>query len=117
MGKYDDKRNIYQTIKSQDELAELQAENKRLEERNKDLISGHFCPQPQLSKLADSCNCAHSDRHREVDWASIDKLQAENKLLKKQFNVLSEMVILQEPEMWEAYLQALKDNNGTDAIE
>ncbi len=35
-------------------------------------------------------------------------LEAENKQIKKQFDILSEMAITQEPEMWEAYLKALK---------
>ena len=51
----------------------------QLEEENKDLISGHFCPSPQLSKLATICDCAHSDRHRALDWARIERLEAELK--------------------------------------
>ena len=60
------------------ERVSLEAENRELKEKIKDLESGHFCPQPQLSKLASTCDCAHSDKHRALDWAAIDKLDAEN---------------------------------------
>lgn len=42
-----------------------------------DLKSGHFCLSPQMAKMATLCDCAHSDRHRATDWATIDELQAE----------------------------------------
>lgn len=65
-----------------DQIKQLQAKNKQLKETIKDLKSGHFCPIPQLAKSANAtCDCAHSDRHRAIDWATIDKLEAENKLL------------------------------------
>ena len=48
---------------------------KELKEENKNLKSGHFCPSPQLGKLAISCNCVHSDRHRAIDWVEIAKLK------------------------------------------
>ena len=60
-----------------DHLDRLEVEKKELEERTKDLISGHFCPSPQLSKMADTCDCSHSDRHRAMDWAVIDKLESQ----------------------------------------
>ena len=42
-----------------------------------------FCQlQAHLGKTATSCNCAYSDKHREIDWEQIDKLQAENRRLK-----------------------------------
>jgi len=44
---------------------------------NENLKSGHFCPHPQLAKLATTCNCVHSDKHRATDWAQISQLQAE----------------------------------------
>lgn len=31
------------------------------------------CPTPELAKLADFCNCIFSDKHREMDWARIEK--------------------------------------------
>ena len=69
-----------------DENARLKDEIAKLKEDKKDLISGHFCPNPQLSQLASSCNCAHSDRHRKMDWETIDKLRtelAENDIFKE----------------------------------
>jgi len=40
--------------------------------------SEHFCPnKPQLSKLANLCDCAHSDRHRKMDWETINSLTAD----------------------------------------
>ena len=48
----------------------------RLVGEKKDILSGHFCPSPQLGKLADSCDCVHSDKHRAIDRATIDRLQA-----------------------------------------
>ena len=51
-------------------------------EEIQNLKSGHFCPTPQLSEFATICNCAHSDKHRAIDWASIDKLESENKELR-----------------------------------
>ncbi len=59
------------------QIYDLCAEVEKLQTEIENLISGHFCPSPQLSKFSTTCNCAHSDRHRAMDWASIDKLQAE----------------------------------------
>lgn len=65
------------------EVEKLETKNKRLKEENKNLKSGHFCPNPQLGKLATVCDCAHSDRHRAIDWAHIEQLQTEVKQLKR----------------------------------
>lgn len=48
----------------------------QLQAEIEDLKSGHFCPSPQLAKEATICNCAHSDRHRAMDWEKIKQLQA-----------------------------------------
>jgi len=56
-------------------IADLQTQLAEAKERIEGLISGHFCCSPQLAKIATTCNCAHSDRHRAMDWAIIDKLQ------------------------------------------
>jgi len=39
----------------------------------------------------------------------IIKLQAENKSLKRHLNILAELVILREPELWEIYLEETKE--------
>ena len=59
----------------------LQLEQLQADIRN--LKSGHFCPSPQLAALGDVCNCAHSDRHRAMDWSTIKELQAERDKLKR----------------------------------
>ena len=60
--------------KSLDEIAQLTADIAEARQMNEDFLSGHFCPNPQLSKLASTCDCAHSDRHRKMDWETIDGL-------------------------------------------
>lgn len=59
-----------------DNAQELLDEIATLKEEKKNLLSGHFCPSPQLAKLASICDCAHSDKHRKDDWATIDRLTA-----------------------------------------
>ena len=38
-----------------------------------------------------------------------DKLERENKLIKKQFDCLSKLVIFEVPELWEDYLISMKE--------
>ena len=54
--------------------SELTADLAEARQMNEVFLSGHFCPNPQLSKLASTCDCAHSDRHRKMDWETIDGL-------------------------------------------
>jgi len=58
----------------QSDIERLKAELAEARQMNEDFLSGHFCPNPQLSKLASTCDCAHSDRHRKMDWETIDGL-------------------------------------------
>jgi len=62
------------TKRTLDEIAQLTADIAEARQMNEDFLSGHFCPNPQLSKLASTCDCAHSDRHRKMDWETIDGL-------------------------------------------
>lgn len=105
------------------EISRLQAEVKRLKETIKNLKSGHFCPQPQLAKakMATSCNCAHSDRHRAIDWATIEKLQAKVKWLKENLIEYGRHCAGCSQEFakkyrcrcgWDKIEQALKESNG-----
>jgi len=67
-----------------------QEEIEKLKQANEGLLSGHFCPNPQLSKLASTCDCVHSDRHRKGDWEIIDKLTAENAKLCEKLELQAE---------------------------
>jgi len=59
------------------DVLEIALAVKQLQAELDNIKSGHFCPIPQLAKLATTCNCVHLDKHREAGWATINRLQAE----------------------------------------